>query len=250
MISIFFTKFGYYSKEQLKAVLEYEMVYKDEVYFESFSEGKVLQIYFVGPKKVVRNINNQNSLLRLEQDSVLLIENTLKVSEEEIKTSTGNLILDKRSFLQNLDEAQTVCIYHHNFSWSKRHHFFDSWFPDDFEIFSSDNCNGNPTPFMHERDIESPFNEIIPILKSVNQSIFSNKLKKLKDKYLATRKEKNQYNELTQKLGVLHKILGQNYNLKQGDQKTITRLSQSDFVYEESFEGLKKLRDQLLGQLY
>ncbi len=97
--------------------------------------------------------------------------------------------------------------------------------------------------FVHEKG--EPFIELISLFDVNSQDAFENKLEEIQCRFLGTDQKINERNTLRTKVGLLHKMLSQGYILEKEGRERIENFLSKDFIYDQSFEGLRQLRNHL-----
>lgn len=248
MISIFFTRAGYHPK--INEILNYLDSNKKIIGFEE----EIFQVFISDKKLITKNINS-NRHPKNFNNSILLIEDSLFASQDGLffDENYADLVITKADFLKNIPVGQEIAIYYHHSSYNNKHSSFDNWFDGFVNVSTSNGKNGSPTPFMHEANIASPFNSIMPLLESANEESFIQLLNDLKSEFLLSTEKKKEHTALNKKLSLLYKILGEPLLTKnnfKGEEKELAQpyfdCDISDSKEDEKTARLRYLRDVLL----
>ena len=225
MISIFFTRANYHNN------IDSYLNYLDEDGDQLGFEGAIFQITFENDRLVTNVINKDNSV-ETRRDAVILIEDTLSVDNDAIKNE-DYLLISKEDFIKSIPSDEAIVIYHHYSSWSEKHQKIDDWFVGFEDVSSSNGQNGEAKPFMHERNIKSPFNSIMTLLKSEDENKFNNILEDLKTAFLTSKEQLKEQKNKEFKHDLLSTII-ENTSIERNTRKKLTE-EQKIYLEQNNF---------------
>lgn len=196
----------------------------EKIGFNYSSDARIAQLYFANEGVEYRYIQSYTEVLNPFYPLVFLIcDNTYKMGIDEL--------LD--SLFRSFKERKVYCYFHQSNSTIKE--IVLETFSDKIYWYDA---------FHHEK--EEPFFELISLIDVDSQESFIKKTKEIQYKYLDTDEEIQKKKDLSKKLILLHKILGQGYRLGKGDQNEIRNFLGEDFTFDQNLEGLTQLRNYLL----
>lgn len=194
--------------------------------FNHHIDARIAQLYFSDIDVKYTYIQQSNEFVDTPNFPLVFL-----ICDNQYRKHIDDLL---HALFSNFSNSSIYCFFHESNTTIKNK---------TLEVFgdSIDQYNS----FRHEKG--EPFYELISLIDTKSQLEFEEKLKDIKNTFLGTETEIDERKNLSAKVTLLHKILGQSYKLKKGDQTAINNLLFEDYTFEENIEGLRKLRSFLLN---